>query len=1201
MLKLSYKPSFSIRGIKMVRSSEVINKIQNTLPSEDWKYLESVFAQSRQTQGRRSRKSLISEINSLMIDIALKNNKPSLLYALPDFPGSEIDELFSKIGSQFIKTHDETWLNCLLVLSNKLGKKSYQSRVYASIALSLIDAGVTDSNSFLINHGIGMLDRVIFRKYRSDIMIDIVPLLIVWAINTLDEKILYSSLKTIEEISDISKKAVLHAELAKAIATISVLKKNKDLYLESLKISTKIRQKIRRHDCIFTIIEKGAKSAFGKEMSDIPLFIANFHDVPQGELLEITSALAAQLLERVKDKNQLIEVLEHICRQNPQVSHTIITDLLKKAERTGDGWYLSSAIRLHEQISFSDAYPIREMIRAGIAVARFSKNMQVLKDLIPIVIIHCDPDYLSRTYLQFSEIMLVSGDFSSALEIFMRISRNPEISSSYNEGLTNLLKASINSDRIQIIGKEILLNLDDETVQTVIHKTSVDICKEQEFGEIISHISSIKELVSFHPKRDQLFVECITILINRGFLDKKDPGFLIDLIDSIEDSNLKERAISNIVIKIARIGVQTRNRDFLQRAVGLTCAIEGQNIRSITLSSIIDEASVLASQDGDLDLLLRMREWSSSLLEKDLAAYAMANIIEGILKYAIGRHSTDAVEKASGIAEDIDDPALKTQMFERIAECFVKVGCISLKEDRYTKEEKDFQELIYPFKKGLEIIKRNVKSSQISLKIAAMIDIMISFSRETENPDYIIAFAMYSVEIKNSFERDAMLHRVISNLHDDTLRPNSTDPYEIVSFLLQNNPHTKGNPDIIRLTYEFADNVSDPYVKLTGFCSIADLSIRSGDLDTSNQILETIQQFLPTLSAEYEKIIILSDLAMLFCYIDKEKAKLCLQKGIDYLSAVEPDKEGIARTQIIMAVESISGIDPDKKWNALATQISAKISDPFEYIQSLIAIHDMNSGDKARRVEILREMVSATGRIVSPYDKIMILLRIFPFAQNDCEDNTPFEILKTAKELTRKININYISDTILDNISGILISSYYKNNRQDYLTQAIDVTKAIDDDEIRIRRLIEAGYHEQYDSPPPYLKIRNLAEKVISNGAHSGQVSTLERLIRTVADRGKEAVFFCDCAILFKKEGEEKLSKRMLQCAIKEARIIRPLSRRAYVMCDIAMKISAAGCEKAAQEILDLAIDAATNIRQSSIRDEVFDELGLAIKIIQEM
>jgi len=54
-------------------------------------------------------------------------------------------------------------------------------------------------------------------------------------------------------------------------------------------------------------------------------------------------------------------------------------------------------------------------------------------------------------------------------------------------------------------------------------------------------------------------------------------------------------------------------------------------------------------------------------------------------------------------------------------------------------------------------------------------------------------------------------------------------------------------------------------------------------------------------------------------------------------------------------------------------------------------------------------------------------------------------------------------------------------------------------------------------------------------------------------------------------------------------------------MCDIALKLYAAGCEHAAQEILDYAIDAATNIRQSALRDEVFDELGLAIKVMQEM
>ena len=124
---------------------------------------------------------------------------------------------------------------------------------------------------------------------------------------------------------------------------------------------------------------------------------------------------------------------------------------------------------------------------------------------------------------------------------------------------------------------------------------------------------------------------------------------------------------------------------------------------------------------------------------------------------------------------------------------------------------------------------------------------------------------------------------------------------------------------------------------------------------------------------------------------------------------------------------------------------------------------------------------------------------------------------------------------------------------------------------------------------------------MVDEGVHPNQIATLERLVRTVADRGKEAIFFCNLAIYFKKNGEEKLSKRMIQNSIKEARIIRPLSRRSFVMCDIALKIYAAGCEQSAQEILDLAIDAATNIRQSAIRDEVFDELGLAIKLMQRI
>ena len=174
-----------------------------------------------------------------------------------------------------------------------------------------------------------------------------------------------------------------------------------------------------------------------------------------------------------------------------------------------------------------------------------------------------------------------------------------------------------------------------------------------------------------------------------------------------------------------------------------------------------------------------------------------------------------------------------------------------------------------------------------------------------------------------------------------------------------------------------------------------------------------------------------------------------------------------------------------------------------------------------------------------------------------------------------------------------------KNKNISYLNRAIEVTKTIDDDEIRLRRLTKMGQKKSIEGSAQHEKIRSLFEKIIEEGAHPNQIASLEKLIRSIADRGKEAILFCDVAVMFRKEGAEKISNRMLQSAIKESRIIRPLSKRAFVMCDIAMKTYASGSERDAQEILDLAIDAATNIRESSLRDEVFDELGLAIKLMQ--
>lgn len=100
-----------------------------------------------------------------------------------------------------------------------------------------------------------------------------------------------------------------------------------------------------------------------------------------------------------------------------------------------------------------------------------------------------------------------------------------------------------------------------------------------------------------------------------------------------------------------------------------------------------------------------------------------------------------------------------------------------------------------------------------------------------------------------------------------------------------------------------------------------------------------------------------------------------------------------------------------------------------------------------------------------------------------------------------------------------------------------------------------------------------MMKKILYPGSNTTHIVSLECIIRLVADRRKETIFFCNTSILFRGESKGKHSKRVMQSAY----------------------------ESAVQEVLDCAIDAATNIRQSTLSDEVFDELGFAIKLMQEI
>ncbi|MGA7797578.1 MAG: hypothetical protein WB986_03010 [Methanoregula sp.] len=1183
----------------MILSASVTERIERALATNNWEVLDAIVADASRFKGKHAHVLLQRTVNSVILDCAFRKNTPELLSAIRNIPQEGAEDLFSLVIEHYITKKDKKWFTALISLPEKLGKKSSQSKIISFIAQTLISKGISESDLENIEHGLEVLNKITFRKYRSDTIIECIPRLTRWTILSGNISILYQVRNLISKINDVSKRAVMHEEIAQALASIAIHKKDMCLFLESIRFASTIHQKLRRKECFTHIINGGVKSTFGKDLLEICSFINSFESLPdeiQGELISI---LIEHLLDRVKNKVRINNNLDLLSQKSSFISYVVVQNLIKKAEQSGDAWYLLNAIDFLKYLPSKERYPTKDIVSTGIAIARHTRSTQVLMNLISFVETSCSSKDAMLVYLQFSQTMLLLDDFDNATALFGKITQPEDILPQYCNLLIKLFEEGVFHDQQPSQFEAIMGKSAPSVFSNAIYQAISQICHEAPFADIVKHNCSLKHLLKLHSGNDTLILESITILTTRGFLDTCDSSILVDLAKLIQNQSIREQAISIVVMKLAGIGVRAGNRDFLQQAVGITCLIEGQNTRSATLASIIDDAALLAASQGDLDLLLRMRTWSSSLLDPGLVTYAMTNIIAGVIKYATSKKVPEALDEAYRIAQDIEDPSLRMQLCERIVESYVRIGCDLIQETASQKNRLNKNTDIIPFERGLKLLKSDVKKTQRSLKIAGLIDIILSFSKKSSGIDYILPLALYSMEIENPLERNAMMSRIIANLNEDLIHPDSADPYEILAYILQRHYQTVSAPEIIDLIHHLLDMTHDPFVRLKGLCTLADSAIHINEGKQSRIILDEIYSAIPNLAAEYQKVLVMADLAIGYHHIDPEKAKICLDEGLNKLHIVEPDKDAIARRQIVFAIISMNNILPEKKRINLVLDVIEKVSDPREYTKTLISAYSLVSGDKERCKTAVRHISEAIEKIESPYDQALLILEVLPLVLQTGDDDTFFILLNKAETISKTINIQHIADSIRDEIARLLSDLSLKQKKSQYMKKSAEILTQIEDDELRLYRLAQIGYDDIPEKNSQYAKIMVFSKRVVNEEAQPSQILALERMVRSVTERGKRALLFCRLFNLFQDKRDHKNAKRMLNNAIKEAGIIRPLSKRAYIRCDMAMMMYDAGYESFAQDIIDDAIDAATNIRQSTLRDKVFNELGLVIKILQ--
>lgn len=1180
---------------------QIKQKINSAISSGDLRELEKVASDISETQTRKEKRSLYEQMNAALVEAAFSEGQPELLSQVIEPSREEIFELANRAAAIYTEKKDEAWFSAIFTLVDKLDRKSHQSDILARISRGLVEAGVETGDIHYIEKAAEAFDKISIRKYRSAILSEIIPLFIRYGQKHRNTEIMQYALQMLPEIGDISRQSQLHADVARAIAGAGIEAGDINLVTAGLSSAAEINQKIRRTNSIADIVDAAWKSSLKKEVSDIEHILDSLPDIPEERLTEILAILTEHLLDRQRDKKQVYARLLSIDDEKPWAGQTLVLELLKKAERSGERWFLEKAFEFNARREGEGQLPIEEIVLSGIAVVEKSGNPTILLDITPLIDESCDPMKAGQLYRQITDALSRMGDFYHAIEVMKKASSSAQrINAQFFDTSVRLIKEGVRRDEIGLVRENILATLEIEIADSLVHQAVTDFCKEYDFDEVVRHIPAIKELAGSHRTQDTLLLESSTILIERGFVRQKDPSALVDLVSQIGNQELREQAISTIAVEMARVGVARKDRDLLRHATGLTCEIVDQRTRAEAMGGIVDQAAVLAVEDGDLDLLHGMRVLSTSLLERDYCLFAMGKVVHGLIMYGIEQLSLRALDEAGQILSQIVDPSLQRQLADPLVEGYVRVGSLQVADHLSRGEAQIFDGMMEPFEIALDLLKTSTPREEISIKIASYVDIMLEYTQVYASPTLVAPMSLFSLEIDGEYERTAMIQRILTFFTDYTKEFDSADPYEVTAYLLEGIEGGAAAEPVLELMYRLLEQTSDVYARYTGMYRVVSAYSALDNVKRAETIIRRLHETIGDLSDPSVRTIMLADLADLMAGIDHDAARDYLLEAQKTLDAAGGEREAFVRKNLIYAARNLSAVNRQENDVEWAVEQVGRIDDPVEYVDALAAVFDMVS-EPAQRKDILSSMCRTVVNIPSPYVRLSMLFDVAQYAESYGDEEEIDELLNGMEQTAGYIQIPFITAMTQQRMAQMLFSYYRASGKPAARERAAGIVSAIDDDRIRYNLTVQL----EQEMPPAwrntvYARILDCRDKIRRGDYTTKDMVTLDRAIHAAPDRAKRATYYTELYLISRNAGQQEVADRMLLCALEEARIIRPLSRRAFVLGDIACRIYAERYEDRTREILDLAVSEALNIRDSAIRDEVYDELDMSMRIVQE-
>ncbi|HOV68491.1 MAG TPA: hypothetical protein PLI31_09045, partial [Methanoregulaceae archaeon] len=306
--------------------------------------------------------------------------------------------------------------------------------------------------------------------------------------------------------------------------------------------------------------------------------------------------------------------------------------------------------------------------------------------------------------------------------------------------------------------------------------------------------------------------------------------------------------------------------------------------------------------------------------------------------------------------------------------------------------------------------------------------------------------------------------------------------------------------------------------------------------------------------------------------------------------------------QIVLSIVNLHALNRSEDDLTRAMAIVEGISNPEDYIEALIAVSNMVRDRPGSCREILRLVSRSIEAIQSPYERGTALLNVIPIAEACGEHSYVETFLGEVERSMNRINIPFIVAVLKRALVQRLVAISQRRDTEAFLSRAIEVARGIEDDDVRHETLLRLNQDpETAVTDGIYAMVLEAKQKIQSGEFSKTLVSSIDRSLHALPDRALQARYYTELFVAARESGQENLGEKLLRSAINAAEIIRPLSRRVYVLGDMALKVFAAGDELRSSDIMDMAGEAATNIREFRQRDQIFDELAMVIKVMQEL